>query len=139
MNENKTKRVYYRPTTADQRQLLFKTWIETHNLPLACRVARVSRQAFYYWKPRFDQQGWVGLQKPRSHAPHQPVKSDPALVERVIATKRVHPQWGRHRIADELRKENNWLPLVSASTVRRILITHGLIAPMPATNTKKKT
>jgi hypothetical protein len=105
MNETQPKRAYYRRTTADQRQLLFATWIETHNLPLACQVARMSRQAFYYWKPRFDQQGLAGLKETRSHAPHQPVKIDPTLVDRVIATKQAHPQWGRHRIADPLRKE----------------------------------
>lgn len=138
MSENKTKRAYYRPTTADQRQLLFQTWIETGNLPLACRVARMSRQAFYYWKPRFDQQGWAGLKETRSHAPHQPVKIDLPLVEKVIAIKQAHPPWGRHRIALELRKENNWVPLVSPSTVRRLLITHGVIRPMPATSVKKK-
>jgi hypothetical protein len=32
-----------------------------------------------------------------------------------------HPDWGKKRIEQELAKENNWVPVVSLNTVRRIL------------------
>ena len=35
-------------------------------------------------------------------------------------------EWGKHRIADELAKANNWVPVISPNTVRRILEDAGL-------------
>lgn len=118
-------RVYYRETTASQRKLLFQVWKETGNVSEACRRAKVGRTTFYYWKPRFDAADDAGLEETLSHAPHHPRKTPSAVVERVIAMKRAYPGWGKQRIADELRKENGWLPLVSSSTVRMILVEHG--------------
>ncbi len=121
------KRGYYRETTASQRQLLFRIWKETDNVSTACQTARVSRGAFYYWKPRFEQDGYDGVKESKSHAPHHPKKTSQAVVERILAMKRVHLEWGKQRIADELRKENGWTPLVSAPTVGRLLGQHGLM------------
>ncbi len=44
----------------------------------------------------------------------------------MIALRRAHSDWGKKRIADELAKENNWIPVVSPNTVRRILKDAGL-------------
>ena len=38
-----------------------------------------------------------------------------------------HPDWGKQRIADELMKSNDWCPVISASTVYRILVKKGLV------------
>ena len=61
------------------------------------------------------------------------------VVERVIEKKKSHPPLGRHRIAAELMKENNWEVLLSASSVRRILIASGLWTANPPRRKKKKT
>jgi hypothetical protein len=45
----------------------------------------------------------------------------PEIEQKVITARREHPQWGKRRIADELAKANNWVPVVSPNTVRRIL------------------
>jgi len=48
-------------------------------------------------------------------------------VERqVIAARTAHPEWGKRRIADELSKARNWVPLVCPNTVKRILRDAGL-------------
>jgi hypothetical protein len=44
----------------------------------------------------------------------------------------------KERIAHELAKKNNWVPLVSANTVRRILQEKGLWAGMGKAGAKKK-
>jgi hypothetical protein len=44
----------------------------------------------------------------------------------VIALRREHADWGKHRIADELAKAHGWVPIVSPTTVRRILRDAGL-------------
>ena len=119
------KRAYYRGTTASQRKLLFQMWEETGNVSEACRQAKVGRNTFYYWKSRFDTDGYGGLEQMRSHAPHNPHKTPSRVVARVLAMKGSHPTWGRRRIAGELRKENGWVWLVRTSTVGAILLEHG--------------
>jgi hypothetical protein len=39
----------------------------------------------------------------------------------VVEMRRQYPEWGKRRIRDELAKGNNWVPLVSPNTVKRIL------------------
>ncbi len=131
------KRTYFRPTTAQQRQLLFETWETTGNVSLACRKAHVSRKTFYNWKERFEQEGYAGLEKPKSHVPHEPHKTPVEVEERVIQMRRAHEDWGKRRIANELAKANNWVPLVSPNTVRRILQDADLW-PEPTEAVKKK-
>jgi len=115
---------YYRTTTVSQRKMLFEVLQETGNVSEACRRARVSRATYYYWKDRFDKGGYVAVEEPRSHAPlHPSRKTSPEVANRVVAMKTAHPEWGRQRIADELMKENGWQRMVSASTVRRILVS----------------
>jgi putative transposase len=122
-----TKRTYYRETTPQQRKLLFETWEETGNISQASRKAHVGRSTFYYWKPRFDELGYAGLEAFASRAPKKHGRSTPKEIEQqVITARREHPEWGKRRIADELAKANNWVPLVSPNTVRRILKDAGL-------------
>ena len=116
-----TKRVYYRETTSQQRKLLFETWEATGSVPRACRKAHVSRGTFYYWKPRFEQDGYAGLEATESRAPKKHHQTAPEIEQQVVKARREHPEWGKERIADELAKGNNWVPLVSPNTVRRIL------------------
>jgi transposase len=122
MNTTKTK---FPPTTLQQRQLLFRTWEETGSVKSALQKARVSKQTFYYWLPRFKEDGYAGLEN-RSSAPKQPYRTPDAIEQQVIALKREHPEWGKRRIADELTKGNSWVPVVSPNTVKRILLDAGL-------------
>jgi transposase len=133
----KKKQTYYRPTTAQQRRLLFETWEATGNVTKACQKAHVSRKTFYHWKERFDQQGYEGLAEPISHAPKEPHKTSSTIEQQIIELRRQHPDWGKRRLADELAKSNNWVPVVSPNTVRRILQTAGLWVE-PETTGKKK-
>jgi transposase len=115
------KNTYFRPTTAQQRKLLFETWESTGSVSQACQRARVSRMTFYYWKPRFEQEGYPGLEQNRSHTRKHLPKKEKAIEEQVVAMYRAHPDWGKKRIEQELAKANNWVPVVSLNTVRRIL------------------
>ena len=117
----KKKRVVYRETTAQQRKLLFEVWEETGNVSLASRKAHVGRGTFYYWKPRFEEQGYKGLEETASRAPKKTRRTPDEIEQKVIAMRRQHADWGKQRIADELAKANNWVPLVAPQTVKRIL------------------
>jgi hypothetical protein len=50
--------------------------------------------------------------------------------------RQAHPDWGKRRIADELAKGNNWAPLVSPNTVKRIL-KDGELWPQAESEAKK--
>lgn len=115
------KRVHFPLTTRQQRRLLFEVWEETGSVTEACRKAHVGRGTFYYWKPRFEKQGYAGLEEFRSRAPRNPRRTAQEIEQRVIEMRREHPDWGKLRIADELAKANNWVGVISPNTVRRIL------------------
>jgi transposase len=121
-----TKRIHFPETTAPQRKLLFETWEANGNVSAACGKAHVGRGTFYYWKPRFEAQGYAGLEEFESRVPKEPFRTPATVEQKVIVLRQEHPQWGKKRIADELTKANNWVPLVSPNTVKRILQEAGL-------------
>jgi transposase len=133
-----TKRISYRETTAQQRKLLFEVWEATGNVTLACRKAHVGRGTFYYWKPRFEKYGYKGLEEFESRAPKNPYRTSVDVDQKVVAMRRKHPDWGKQRIADELAKANNWVPLIAPQTVRRILKDAGLWEAVEAASKKSR-
>ena len=132
MSKNSTspaggKHPYYRPTTPDQRKRLFEVYEQTDSARQAAAVAHVGIGTLYYWRKRFAEGGYPALEQPRSHRPHTFACQLPESVrQEVLVAKREHPEWGRQRIADELRKAHGWQAVVSPSEVRRMLIEAGL-------------
>ena len=119
------KRTYFPPTTAQQRRLLFEVWEETGDREEACRRAHVCQSTFYNWKPRFEAGGYAALEETGvMHVTNCP--SGARGRSQVVKLRQAHPEWGKRRIADELAKGNNWVPLVSPNTVKRILQDAGL-------------
>jgi transposase len=131
------KRIYYPKTTLSQRRLLFQVWEETQDVAEACRQARTSKSTFYYWKARFETGGYEGLKEVEKTGPSRGIRVAESIQEKVVAMKKRQPEWGKRRIADELAKENSWVPLISANGVRRILVENGLW-PEQGDEVKKK-
>jgi transposase len=130
-----TKKTYFGFTTAQQRKLLFEEWEATGNVTKACQRARVSRGLYYYWKPRFDKYGYAGVEKFASRVAHQLNRKEAAIEQRVVELRSENPAWGKARISQEMAKANNWVPVVSPNTVRRILSDAEL---WPESSSKKK-
>ena len=120
------QRIYYPRTTHSQRRLLFETWEATGDIEAACVRAHVSRRTFYYWKSRYEKEGYEGLKEMRKPGPAKGMWVSTEIQAEVVAMKEAHLEWGKQRIADELAKKNSWVPLVSVNTVRRILQEKGL-------------
>jgi transposase len=121
------KRPFFRPTTADQRKLLFEVYEQTASPRQACAAAHVGMATLYHWRPRFLAGGYAALVEPYSHAPHTFPHQVPAgIVAEVVTAKQEHPDWGRRRIADEVRQDHGWQAVVSASEVRRLLVKAGV-------------
>ena len=126
----KTKRVYFPPTTPQQRKLLFETWEQSGNVTTACQKAHVGRATFYYWKPRFDKEGYAGLEiYEKLGVPKGTGRVAVEVENKVLELHGQHADWGKHRLGHEIAKGNNWVPLVSPNTVRRILEDAGLWKP----------
>lgn len=126
----KSKRVYFPPTTPQQRKLLFETWEQTGNVTTACQKAHMGRTTFYYWKPRFDKEGYAGLEAyEKTGVPKGTGRVAVDVETKVLELHGQHTDWGKHRLADEIAKANNWVALVSPNTVRRILEGAGMWKP----------
>jgi transposase len=115
------KRTYFGFSTFQQRKLLFETWEATGSVSQACQKARLSRRTFYHWKARFDKFGYAGLEEFASRVAHKLNYKSAEIAQRVTDMRREHPDWGKARIAQEMAKANNWMPLLSPNTVKRIL------------------
>ncbi len=131
------KRIHFPLTTAQQRRLLFETWETTGDVDLACRTAHMGRATFYYWKPRFIAGGYPALEAFASRAPQRTRRLNATIEQQVIALRRDHPDWGKDRIADELAKAHDWVPIISPNTVRRMVRDAGLWE-LPAAAAKKR-
>lgn len=126
----KAKRIYFPPTTPQQRKLLFEIWEQTDNVTVACQKAHVGRTTFYYWKPRFDKDGYAGLETyEKTGVPKGTGRVAAEVETKVLELHDQHAGWGKHRLVNEIAKANNWVPLVSPNTVRRILEDAGLWQP----------
>ena len=126
----KAKRVYFPPTTPQQRKLLFETWERSNNVTAACRKAHIGRTTFYYWKPRFDKGGYASLETyEKTGVPKGTGRVAAEVETKVLELHDQHADWGKHRLVDEIAKTNNWIPLVSPNTVRRILEDAGMWKP----------
>ena len=130
-------RVYFRPTTAAQRRLLFETWQATGDRQLACAKAHVCEGTFYTWKSRFDTLGFPGLLQPGSHAPKQPKRVSPVLEAEVIALRQAQPGWGKVRLAQEIAKAHDWQAMLAPNSVKRILRDAGLWSAPPQQEAQK--
>jgi transposase len=133
----KRKRIYYPRTTASQRKKLFEVWEESQDVGAACREARVSERTFYNWKARFEAGGYAGLEKFERAGPAPGSRIPQNIQGQVVELKKEHAKWGRRRIAAELAKANNWVPLVSPSSVKRILEQAGLLPGLAEVKKKR--
>jgi len=117
-------RVYFRPTTVGQRQLLFSTAEETGNVSEAARRAHVSRGTYYYWRARYESDGAAGLAAEGSRAPHHtripPVSAE--LRAEVLAYHQAHPGEGYRSIANSIGKAHEWQKVIGHTKVREIIL-----------------
>jgi transposase len=115
------KRTYFGFSTGQQRKLLFEVWEKTQSIENACAQARVSQGTFYYWKVRFEEKGYAGLEAFRSREAHKLNRKDAWIEKAVVDMRKENPDWGKARIAHEMAKANHWVSVVSPNTVKRIL------------------
>jgi transposase len=74
----------------------------------------------------FEAGGYQALEQFADHRPKNPARTSAEVEQQVIEMRQAQPSWGKRRIADELAKNNNWVPVVSPNTVKQILQEAGL-------------
>jgi transposase InsO family protein len=88
-----------------------------------CRRFEISPDVGYKWLGRFAAEGEL---VERSRRPHRiPVRTEPAVEERILRVRDTHPAWGARKIARCLENEGTRSPAVS--TVHEILRRNGRV------------
>jgi len=92
-----------------------------------CAQYGVSRKTGYKWLGRYEELGAAGLRdRPRAPLEHGRATAQD-LVERIIAVKEGHVQWGPKKIVAWLRRKHPEEAWPVASTAGEILKRHGLV------------
>lgn len=117
-------RTYFRPTTASQRRLLFRTVAAGTPVTAAAQQAHVGRGTYYYWLDRYAATGEAGLAAFAPCAPHHP-RLAPLSVEvqaEVLTYYDAHAhERGCRTIAERLRQAHAGQPVIGHSKVAEII------------------
>ena len=98
-----------------------------HAMAELCETFSISRKTGYKWLARYEEFGADGLVE-RSHAPRLPAGlTAPALVEAIIALRRLRPSWGPRKIIGKLVDQRPEIDWPAASTAGEILKRAGLV------------
>ena len=87
---------------------MFETWETTGSVTAACRKAHIGCGTFYYWKARFDSDGYAGVEEYEKKGPEKGYGRVSEQDEmQALELHEQHDDWGKHRIANEIAKANN--------------------------------
>ena len=116
---------------------------QVENVAGFCRERKISRQTFYKFRARFDEQGIDGLQD-RSRRPLTSPGQTPAEVEDMVVRRRKQLleqgcDHGPQSIVWSLQREGTLEVVPSPSTVWQILTRRGAITPQPQKRPKSAT
>ena len=96
------------------------------NIAALCRDFGISRKTAYKYINKFKAQGEEGLKELSHRTNSCPHKTDEALEELFISTRKLYPTWGGEKIKQFLQN-NGYKSLPTEKTIDRILKRHGLI------------
>ena len=132
------KRVYYRPTTPQQRKLMMRVYQETRSVTKACQAAKVSRSTFYRWHGRFQEQGEAALETLLSRAPHRRPRQIPEeLAQRALELKKANPSWGLRSVANRICQEHGYRRVISHEGVSSVWKRQRLASQPPEEGVSK--
>jgi transposase InsO family protein len=104
------------------------------NVAAFCRERNISRDTFYRWRARYQDEGLTGLE-PRSTAPKSSPRRTPAPVEDAVVAFRKELQEGgldagAATIQWHLGRQGT-KPVPAEATIWRILVRRGFVVPQP--------
>src|SRR6266436_9753605 len=90
-----------------------------------CREFDISRTTGYLWLKRFGEVERIEELREKSRRPkHSPQQTSAEIEERVVAERKLRPDWGARKLRVVLEREGVKKP---ASTIHRILRRHELV------------
>ena len=98
-----------------------------------CGRLGISRQTYYLYRRRFAAEGVTGL-LPRSRRPRSsPTRVSPEMEERIVGLRRElgAAGWDNGALSIFYRLRRAGVPPPAVSTIHRVLVRHGLVAPQP--------
>src|SRR5258708_999593 len=100
----------------------------TISMAALCRMFGISRQTGYKWLNRFSPgQGASSLEDLPCRPDRSPNATVGIVVDRIIARRKQHPNWGARKLLLLLRKQWPYIRWPAPSTVESILKRHGLV------------
>lgn len=100
----------------------------------ACTQMGKHRSYYYYWKKRYEEEGWRGLQdSPKT--PHTQPRLTPSEIVQAVIKMRKRTGYGKERLYDELKDRGLVVPV---STIGKILDREGLLVRRRTFKTQKK-
>ena len=121
----------WKAVSVEQRRLeiVLAPAIQRLKVTEVCKRYGISRQQFYEWRRRYEQDGLEGL-RDQSRRPLSSPRQVATSVERRICDMRTdHPDWGPRRIRAEIALKGGDPP--AKSTVQRVLERNRLVTPKP--------
>jgi transposase InsO family protein len=104
------------------------------NVAAFCRDRNISRDTFYRWRARYQDEGLTGLE-PRSTAPKSSPRRTPAPVEdAVVALRKELQEGGLDAGAATIQwhlGRRGTKPVPAEATIWRILVRRGFVVPQP--------
>ena len=116
--------------TVSERRLFVEAWLsQDFSVAALCERFNVSRKTGHKWINRFKEEGMSGLGD-RSRARHSQEHQTPAdTVERILALKYAHSDWGPVTIQSALYRAEPNARWPAVSTIGAMLAAHGLVKP----------
>lgn len=100
---------------------------EGSNKAELCREFGVSRQTGYTWLKRYAE-GGANQVVDRSRRPvHSPLRTRAEIEQRIVELRQHWPDWGAAKLQTILQQQEPGWEAISARTVHRVLLRHGLI------------
>lgn len=114
-------------TTMSEKQKFIQKLTNSNNkITKLCEEFGISRTTAYYWKKRFEAEGYAGLLE-RSRKPlHSPSKTTKEIELLCLSIRSLHSTWGGDKIRRHLLNEG-CITVPSEKTIDRILKRYGLI------------
>jgi transposase InsO family protein len=112
----------------DERLRMISDWLTgVYSITELSQFYGVSRKTVYKWTQRYQQKGSAGLQE-HSRAPHQhPNQTATEIIERIIAAKLQHQNWGPEKLIARLSQDDPTTPWPAPSTAGLWLKRNGLV------------
>ncbi len=120
----------------DQRLMFISAVLSDCPIGEACERFQISRKTGHKWLNRYRSHGAVGLSSLSSARHTQEYATPPAVADRLIALRRLRPNWGPRKLLARLALDDEAAGLMAtnwpaASTVGDLLRRHDLVTARP--------